>query len=92
MLNHVQLFATPWTVACQAPLSVEFSRQKYWRGLSIPSPDDFPNPGIEPGSLTLQADSLPSEPPAQIPNLSLPPSLGLFDQQSNMTFEVLLLS
>ena len=56
------------------------------------SPDDFPNPGIEPGSLAWQAVSLLSEPPAQIPNLFLPPSLDLFDQQSNMTFEVLLLS
>ena len=53
---------TPWTVARQAPLSMEFSRQEYWSGLPIPSPEDFPNPGIKPGSLALQADSLPSEP------------------------------
>ena len=53
--------ATPWTVACQAPLSVGFSRQGYWNGLLFPSPGDLPNPGIEPGSPALQADSLPTE-------------------------------
>ena len=42
------LFATPWTVAHQAPLSMGFSRQEYWRGLPFPSPRDLPNPGIEP--------------------------------------------
>ena len=51
------------TVACQAPQSVEFSRQEYWSGLPFPSPGDLPNPEIEPGSPTLQADALPSEPP-----------------------------
>ena len=44
-----QLFATPWTVAYQAPLSMGFSRQQYWSGLTFPSPGDLPNPGIEPG-------------------------------------------
>ena len=53
----------PWTVAHQAPLSMEFSRQEYWSGLSFPSPGDLPVPGIKPGSPALQADSLPSEPP-----------------------------
>ena len=53
----------PWTVACQAPLFMEFSRQEYWSGLPCPSPGDLPNPGIEPRSPVLQADSLPSEPP-----------------------------
>ena len=53
---------TPWTVACQAPLSIGFSRQEYWSELSFPPPGDFPNPGIEPRSPTLQVDSLPSEP------------------------------
>ena len=48
-LNHVRLFATPWTVAYQAPLSVEFSRLEYWSGLPFPSRGDLPNPGIEPG-------------------------------------------
>ena len=56
-----QLFATPWTVARQAPLSVEFSRQDYWSGLPFSSPGDLPDPGIESGSSALQADSLPSE-------------------------------
>ena len=51
LLNHfsrVQLFATLWTVACQAPLSMEFSKQEYWSGLPFPSPGDLPNSGIEP--------------------------------------------
>ena len=52
-------FATPWTVAHQAPLSMEFSRQKYWSGLSFPFPGDLPDPGIEPESLAWQVDSLP---------------------------------
>ena len=56
-------FATPWTVAHQAPLSMEFSRQEYWNGLSFPFPGDLPDPGIKYRSPTLQADSLPSEPP-----------------------------
>ena len=51
-------FATPWTVARQAPMSMEFSRLKYWSGLPYPSPGDLPNLGIEPGSPVLQADSL----------------------------------
>ena len=53
--------ATPWTVACQAPLSMVFSRQEYWSGLPFPSPGDLPNPGIKPGPSELQADSLPTE-------------------------------
>ena len=61
-LSRVRLFATPWTVAYQAPPSVGFSRQEYWSGLPFPSPGDLPNPRIEPGSPTLQADALPSEP------------------------------
>ena len=48
--SHVQLFATPWTVACQALLSMGFSRQEYWRGLPFPSPGDLLKPGIEPTS------------------------------------------
>ena len=59
--SHAQLFATPWTAAHQAPLSMGFSRQGYWSGLPFPSPRDLPNPGIDPGSPALQADSLPSE-------------------------------
>ena len=63
LLSHAQFFVTPRTVAGQAPLSVGFSGQEYRSGLPFPSPGDNPNPGIEPGSATLQADSLPSEPP-----------------------------
>ena len=48
MLSHVHLFATQWTVAHQAPLSMGFSRQEYWSGLPFPPPGDLPNPGMEP--------------------------------------------
>jgi len=58
---------TPWTVACQASLSIEFSGQEYWSGLPFSSPGDLPNLGIEPRSLALKADSLPSEPPGNPP-------------------------
>ena len=61
-LSLVRLFATPWTVACQAPLSVEFSRQELWSGLPFPPPRDLPDPGIKSRSPAFQADSLPSEP------------------------------
>ena len=54
--------AIPWTVAHQAPLSLEFSRQEYWSGLPSLSPGDLPGPGTEPASPELQADSLRSEP------------------------------
>ena len=57
LLSRVWLFATPWIVAYQAPQSIECSRQEYWSGLPFPSPGDLPNPGIEPGSLALQADA-----------------------------------
>ena len=50
MLSHVQLFATPWIVAHEAPLSIEFSRQEYWRGSPFPFPGDLPDPGTEPVS------------------------------------------
>ena len=62
LLSRVWLFATPWTVAYQAPLSMEFSSQDYWSGLPFPSPGDLPNPGIEPRSPALQTGALPSEP------------------------------
>ena len=61
-LSHVRLFATPWTVAYQALSSMGFSRQECWSGLPFPSPGDLPDPGIKPGSPSLQADALPSEP------------------------------
>ena len=64
-LSRVQLFVTPRTVAYQAPPSMQFSKQEYWSGLPFPSPGDLPNPGIEPGSPTLQADVLPYEPPGK---------------------------
>ena len=59
--SHVWLFVTPRTVAYQGSLSMEFSRQEYWDGLPFPSPGNLPNPGIEPVSLALQADSLRTE-------------------------------
>ena len=62
-LSHVGLFATPWSVAYQVPPSMGFSRQECWNGLPFPSPGDLLNPEIEPGSPTLQADALLSEPP-----------------------------
>ena len=66
LLSQVWLFATPWTVAYQAPLSMGFSRQEYWSGLPFPSPGDLPDSGIEPRSPALQADALPSEPPGKL--------------------------
>ena len=62
---------TPWTVTPKAPLSTEFSSQEYWSGLPFPSSGDLPHPGIEPGSPTLQADSLLTE-PARKPFLNSP--------------------
>ena len=64
-LSHVQLFVTPWTVTREPPLSMGFARQEYWSGLLFPSPGDSPNPWIKPQSPTLQADSLPYEPPGK---------------------------
>ena len=58
LFSCVQLFATPWTVAQQASLSMGFSRQEYWRRLPFPSPGDLPDPGIKLGSPALQADAL----------------------------------
>ena len=62
-LSRIRLFATPWTLAYQAPPSVGFSRQECWSG--FPSPGDLPEPGIEPKSPALQVDTLPSEPPGK---------------------------
>ena len=61
LLSRVLLFCDPWAVAHQAPLSMGFPRQGYWSGLPIPPPGDLSNPGIQPRSPALQADSLPSE-------------------------------
>ena len=66
LLSRVRLSVTLWTVAYQAPPSMGFSRQKYWSGLPFPSSGDLPNPGIEPRSPALQADTLPSEPPGKL--------------------------
>ena len=63
LLSCVRFFATPRTVAHQAPLSMDFSRQEYWSGLPFPSPVDLPDSGMKPGSPALQVDSLQSEPP-----------------------------
>ena len=61
LLSCVQIFVTPWTVACQVTLSMEFSRQEFWNGLPFPSPRDLPDPGNKPGSPAMQAVSLPFE-------------------------------
>ena len=62
-VSCVQLFATPWSVTHQAPLSMKFSRPEYWSGLPFPSPGNLPDLGIKPRSPALEADSLASEPP-----------------------------
>ena len=80
-LSRVQLFAIPWTVAYQAPRSMGFSRQEYW--LPFPSPGDLPDPGIEPGSPTLQADALPSEPPGKL-EVGCKPMKGIKDESQNL--------
>ena len=64
-LSHVRLSATPWTVAHQAPLSMDFSRKEHWSGQPFPSPGDLPDPGTEPWSPPLQADSFLSESPGK---------------------------
>ena len=88
-LSGVRLFVTTCTVAYQAPPSMGFSRQEYWSGLPFPSPGDLPNPGIEPGFPTLQADALLSEPPGK-PWLSyLDIILATFSYYSQVFLEVL---
>ena len=66
LLSHVQLFATPWTVAHQAPLSLGFPRQEYWSGLPFPSPGDLPKPGIVPMSAELASGFFTTEPPGKL--------------------------
>ena len=82
--SHVQLFATLWTIAPQAPLSMGFSRQEYWSGLPFPPPGELPNPGINPRLLRLlhwQAGSLPLVPPGKphlnTDNISFSPVGGI---------------
>ena len=71
---------TPWTVACQTPLSMEFSRQEYWSGLPFPSPGDLPTPGVEPVSPALAGGfftaELPGKPQREAQTLRLLPSPG----------------
>ena len=69
LLSHVQLFATPWTIAHQAPLSTEFSRQEYWSGLPFPTPGDLPNLGIKPTSPASPALVVDSLLPSQLRSL-----------------------
>ena len=66
LLNHVQLFSTPWTVARQVLLSMEFFWQEYWSGFPFPPPGDLPDPEIEPRCPIFQAGSLPSEQPGKL--------------------------
>ena len=78
---------TPWTIALQAPLSMGFSRQEFWCGLPCPPPGNLPNPGIEPRSPTLQADSSLSEPPGKLKNIgvgSLSLLQGIFPTQKSI--------
>ena len=63
MAKSCPTLVTPWTVACQAPLSMGYSRQEYWNGLPFPLPGNLPDPGTEPGSPALQADPLLTELP-----------------------------
>ena len=71
-LSRVRLFATPWTVAYQAPPSMGFSRQEYESGLPFPSPGDLPNPGFEPGLPLCRWILLPAEPQGKLDCVSLP--------------------
>ena len=73
-------FVTPWTVTCQAPLSMGFSRQEYWSGLSFPSPGDLPDPGIEPVSPSLVARFFTTEPPGKPTSLDC---AGFIDLKGN---------
>ena len=74
VLSHIQLFVTPWTAACQASLSMEFSRRRYKNGFH--SPGDLPDPGIEPGSPVLQVDSYHLSHPFPIPSPCLESAIG----------------
>ena len=93
MLSHVQLFVIPQTVAHQAALSMDFSRQDYWSGLPLPFPRDLSNPGIEPGCPALQVDSLPCKPPGKlkrasnwVPYLDCQPFYSCFPRRSKVMY------
>ena len=86
MLNHfshVLLFLTPWTVAHQVALSMGFPWQECWTRLPFPSPGYLPNPGIEPVSPALQADSLPSEPHSKHHHLEMVCSLERWNERGD---------
>ena len=83
-LSHIQLFATPWSVASQASLSMEFSRQEYWSGWPFPSPGYLPDPRIEPRSPALQADALLSELPGS-PHIRVAAAAAAKSLQSCLT-------
>ena len=78
--SRLRLFSTLWTVAHQAPLSMGFFRQDYWSGLPCPPPGDLLDPGIEPGSPALQADSLPTETPGNPKSIFQPLYSSLFPE------------
>ena len=86
-LSRVQLFATLWTVAHQAPPSMGFSRQEYWSRLPFPSPGDLPDPGTEPRSPTLQADALTSEQPGKPQTIPKTKNSDIIIVQCNVSFE-----
>ena len=71
MLSHFQLFVTPWTAACQVPLSMGILQARIQEWVAIPPPGDLPNTGIEPRSPSLQVDSLPAEPSGKLKNTGL---------------------
>ena len=77
-LSRVRFFATPWTVAWHVPLSMEFSRQEYWTGLPFPTPEDLPDPEIEPTSLALAGGFFTTMP------LGKPPCLGHANKQKQI--------
>ena len=83
--SRVQLFATLWTAASQARLSMGFSRQEYWSGLPFPPPGSLPDPGIKHMSAALQVDSLPSEPPGKPCPQHMCPQLNHFAAHLKLT-------
>ena len=88
LFSCVWLFATPWSVAHQASLSMGFSRQEHWNGLRYPLAGDLPNPGIEPVSLTLlhwQMGSLPLAPPGSLPRTILIYGFGSVTEKKRKT-------
>ena len=89
MLSCVQLFATLWTEAHQAPLSMGFSWQEYWSGLPFPPPEDLPDSGIEPMSPAFQEDSFTAEPPGKPMELSIHVSLRAYCSPSTESSSML---